>query len=69
MKTGHWVLTALALWALGFAGGYKISSSTGIQPGYFEAAEAGGYGSTEVTIDGISKEVQDYYKNLYKEEQ
>ena len=38
MKTGHWVLIALALWALGFAGGYKLSSSSGIQPGYFEAA-------------------------------
>ncbi|OGW36227.1 MAG: hypothetical protein A2010_12655 [Nitrospirae bacterium GWD2_57_9] len=69
MKTGHWVLIALALWALGFAGGYKLSSSSGIQPGYFEAAEAGGYGSAEVTIEGISNEVQDYYKNLYKEEQ
>lgn len=69
MKNGHWVIIALALWALGFAGGYKLSAGTGIQPGYFEAAEAGGYGSAEVTIEGISNEVQDYYKNLYKEEQ
>ena len=68
MKTRHWVLIALALWTLGFLGGYRLSSASGIQPGYFEAAEAGGYGSTEVTIEGISKEVQDYYKDLYKEE-
>jgi hypothetical protein len=69
MKTAHWVLIAVAAWVLGFAGGYKTSSSSGIQPGYFEAAEAGGYGSAEVTIEGISKEVQDYYKDLYKEEE
>jgi hypothetical protein len=69
MKTGHWALIAIALWALGFLGGYTLSSFSGIQPGYFEAAEAGGYGSPEITIDGISKEVQDYYKDLYKEEE
>jgi hypothetical protein len=69
MKTAHWVLIAIALWAAGFAGGYTMSSSSGIQPGYFEAAEAGGYGSAEVTIDGISKDVQDYYKDLYREDQ
>jgi hypothetical protein len=69
MKTGHWLLIAVALWALGFLGGYKMSSASGIQPGYFEAAEAGGYGGGEVTIEGISNEVQDYYKNLYKEEE
>ena len=69
MRTGHWVAIAVIVWILGFAGGYAISSGTGIQPGYFEAAEAGGYGGGETAIEGISKEVQDYYKNLYKEEQ
>jgi hypothetical protein len=69
MKTTHWAAIAAALWILGFLGGYKASSSSGIQPGYFEAAEAGGYGGGEVTIEGISKDVQDHYKNLYKEEE
>ncbi len=68
MKTGYWVLLTIAVWLIAFAGGYKASSSTGIQPGYFEAAEAGGYGGGETTVEGISKEVQDYYKDLYKEE-
>lgn len=67
MKTAHWVLLSLTVWALGFAGGYTMSSSSGIQPGYFEAVEAGGYGAAETTIEGISREVQDYYKDLYKE--
>jgi hypothetical protein len=69
MKTGHWVLIIIAVWMLGFIGGYKVSSATGIQPGYFEAAEAGGYGGGETTIEGISKEAQDYYKDLYKEKE
>ena len=68
MRTGHWVAIAIVVWVLGFGGGYAVSSRTGIQPGYFEAAEAGGYGGGETTIEGISKEALDYYKNLYKEE-
>lgn len=69
MKTGYWVLTAIIVWSIGFAIGYKVSSSTGIQPGYFEAAEAGGYGGGEETVEGLSTEMQDYYKGLYKEEE
>ena len=55
---------------LGFFLGYNISSYTGIEPGYFETAEAGGYGAaTEATVtEGISKEYQDYYKELAEEE-
>ncbi len=68
MKNAYWVLLALGLWALGFTGGYKMSASSGIQPGYFEAAEAGGYGAADTTIEGISSEVQDYYKNLNQDE-
>ena len=68
MKTAYWVAITLLVWLAGFAGGFAASTATGVQPGYFEAAEAGGYGSSgDVTIDGMSKEVQDYYKELYKE--
>jgi hypothetical protein len=51
---------------LGFFAGYTISSRTGVEPGYFESAEAGGYGVAEeskVTGD-MSKEQQEYYKRL-----
>jgi hypothetical protein len=68
MKTGYWIVLIMVAWLLSFAGGYKASSATGIQPGYFEAAEAGGYGGGETAIEGITTEVQDYYKDLYKEE-
>ena len=46
--------------------GYSISSSTGVEPGYFEAPDAGGYGASAegAAPEGISSEVQDYYNNL-----
>ncbi len=68
MKTVYWVVIAVAIWAAGFVGGYNASSATGIQPGYFEAAESGGYGGGDTSVEGITEEVQDYYKDLYKEE-
>jgi hypothetical protein len=70
MKTAQWVAVAGAIWIALFAVGYAASSATGVQPGYFEAVEAGGYGGAgDAVIEGIDKKTQDYYKNLYKEEQ
>ena len=42
------------------------ASSTGVEPGYFEAAEAGAYGVVEepVSAEGLSKEEQEYYESL-----
>lgn len=70
MKTGLWVSIVVVAGLLGFLLGYNISSYTGVEPGYFETAEAGGYGAaTEATTtEGISKEYQDYYKELTEEE-
>lgn len=68
MKTGHWIAITVAVLVLSFSAGYRMSAHTGVQPGYFEAVEAGGYGGEETTIEGISTEQQDYYKNLYKED-
>lgn len=70
MKTGLWVSIVMVAGLLGFSLGYNISSYTGVEPGYFETAEAGGYGAaTEATAtEGISKEYQDYYKELEEEE-
>jgi hypothetical protein len=67
MKNTHWlILTILAL-SLGFAGGYAVSAHTGTEPGYFGAVEAAGYGgAAEEKIEGLSDEIQDYYKTLGK---
>jgi len=64
MKSGIWTVIAVATWTLGFWGGYAVSTSTGSEPGYFNAVEAAGYGGGEEKIEGVSTEVQDYYKNL-----
>lgn len=69
MKTAYWVMTAVVVGMISFAAGFSASSASGVQPGYFEAAEAGGYGGGETTIEGIDQKTQDYYKNLYKEDQ
>jgi len=66
MKTGYWIFLAAVIWCIAVFAGYKVSFATGVQVGYFEAAEAGGYGAPSDTVEGIDKKTQDYYKDLYK---
>jgi len=70
MRTAQWVAIAVVVGGVSFGGGFAVSSATGVQPGYFEAVEAGGYGGGgDAVIEGMDKKTQDYYKNLYKEEE
>ena len=69
MKTGFWILLAVVVGLIGATAGYGLSKKSGVQVGYFESAEAGGYGSTGDTVEGIDAKTQDYYKSLYKDEQ
>ncbi len=66
MKNQLWTLIVVVGFLLSALIGYSISSSTGVEPGFFEAPDASSYGaSTEVAApEGISGEVQDYYENL-----
>lgn len=66
MKTQLWVLIVVVSGVLASLIGYSLSSSTGVEPGYFEAPDAGGYGASAegAAPEGISSEAQDYYKNL-----
>ncbi len=68
MKTKIWILLAAVIWTLGAAAGYAVSVKSGVQVGYFESAESGGYGSTGDSVEGIDTKTQDYYKDLYKDE-
>lgn len=70
MRTNLWILITIAATLLGFLMGYSLSNYTGVEPGYFEIAEAGGYGAGAegTTTEGISAEDQDYYKDLAEEE-
>lgn len=69
MKTNLWVSITIAATLLGFLLGYSISNQTGVEPGYFEIAEAGGYGAgaESAATEGISAQDQEYYKGLTEE--
>ena len=49
--------------------GYNISSQSGNEPGDFEAAEAGAYGSVKepATQPGLNADDSEYYKSLHNE--
>ena len=65
MKNIQWLILAILFWGLAFGGGYAVSAHTGTEPGYFGAVEAAGYGgAAEAKIEGLTDEVQDYYKSL-----
>ncbi len=65
MKNIQWIVLAVLVWGLAFGSGYAVSAHTGTEPGYFGAVEAAGYGGgTEEKIEGLTDEVQDYYKGL-----
>jgi hypothetical protein len=60
-----WIAIVVISALFGFAAGYGVSLRTGIEPGYFEAPEAGGYG---VAPSGpkMSEELKKYYEGLAK---
>jgi hypothetical protein len=67
-----WVLIVVVASVLAGLLGYATSSQTGVEPGYFEAAEAGGYGAASGDGDGdgaegMDQELQEYYENLKAE--
>lgn len=65
LRSGLWTAVVLISTLFGFAAGYAVSLRTGIEPGYFEAPEAGGYG---VAPSGpkMSEELRKYYEGLAK---
>jgi len=69
LKNNLWMLITLVAGLLGFLAGYSISSSTGVEPGFFEAVETGSYGGGggEEITEGISAEDQEYYRKLLEE--
>ena len=65
MKDIQWLILTILFFGLAFGGGYAVSAHTGTEPGYFGAVEAAGYGgAAEEKIEGLTDEVQDYYKSL-----
>ncbi len=52
---------------VGFLFGYNLSSQTGVEPGFFELPEAGGYGAGPgggQAGEGVTSDMEEYYKKL-----
>ena len=67
MRKALWLTNALLTGVLAFLLGYGVSAETGVEPGFFEAVETGGYGSGTAggaATEGISEEDQNYYNSL-----
>ena len=64
LKNQLWVLIVIVAFFLTVLVGYNISAATGVEPGYFEAPEAGGYGAgvEAAAPEGISDDMQNYYQ-------
>ncbi|MDF1577391.1 MAG: hypothetical protein P1P81_02990 [Desulfobulbales bacterium] len=67
MKLSQFAVIIVLVAAACFLGGYKLSAHTGTEPGYFGAVEAAGYGGGGDKIEGVSDEMNDYYKSLQQE--
>ena len=67
----RWIALLLVSLLVSFVLGFRVSYVAGIQPGYFEKKEAPAYGvggGTGLGVD-LEKEVEDYFKNLYKDDE
>lgn len=64
-RIGLWAGIVFVATLFGFIVGYGVSSRTGVEPGYFDAPEAGGYG---VAPGGpkMSEELRKHYEDLLK---
>lgn len=69
---GAWAAIFAAVLAVVFLAGYWASSGSGIQPGYFEKADAPAYGvggGTESVGAGLGEEFEEHFKSLYEDDE
>ena len=68
MQKSIYIALVAVLFTIGFLLGFNISAKTGVEPGFFEIAEAGGYGAgvDSKAPEGLSQDLADYYKDLAK---
>jgi len=65
-RMGLWVAIVVVSALFGFAAGYAMSARTGVEPGYFEAPEAGGYGVAPSSGPKMSDDLRKYYEEIAK---
>ncbi|MDH5487063.1 MAG: hypothetical protein OEY53_06075 [Gammaproteobacteria bacterium] len=62
-----WAAIAVVATVLSFLFGYAMSARSGIEPGYFLSAEAGGYGvPPKAATEGMSEEMRKHFESLTK---
>lgn len=64
MKSGPKILVIVLIALCSFYSGYTFSARTGTEPGYFDAVEAAGYGGGGDKVEGISDEMNEFYRSL-----
>ncbi|MHB8809654.1 MAG: hypothetical protein ACYC9M_06535 [Desulfobulbaceae bacterium] len=67
MKSGPKIVVIVLIALCSFYGGYTLSARTGSEPGYFDAVEAAGYGGGGDKVEGISDEMNEFYRSLKEE--
>lgn len=65
-RTRLWIAIVVIATLFGFVVGYHVSSRTGVEPGYFDAPEAGGYGVAPSAAPKATEDVRKYYEELLK---
>ena len=70
LNNRFWTIIVAVSFMLAFLVGYNTSIDTGVEPGYFEAPDAGGYGASAESAapKGSREELQEYYKDLEQSE-
>ena len=68
VRTSLWIAIIAAAGGLAFLAGFIISQRTGVEPGYFTAVDAAGYGARPSgTAPGLTKEQEKYYRELQQQ--
>jgi hypothetical protein len=67
LKNSFWVVLTAGVAVVSFLLGYNLSGHTGVEPGFFELPEAGGYGAgpgAGGASEGVTSDMEEYYKKL-----
>lgn len=61
-----WLAIVVAATVMAYLLGYTVSARTGVEPGFFEKPETGGYGvsADKAAAPGLDKDLQNYYNEL-----
>jgi len=64
-----WTAIVATAFLLSYLLGYMVSAETGVEPGFFEKPEAGGYGAgaEASAAPGLDQNLQDHYSSMAEE--